>query len=109
MLLVFNHILSNMREEITCLHYGQSFIKIINIAFLSGSFDRDGPADGLRFYSPTCVWRVAITHCVEPQDLASFFFSFLQLLLQHMEFPKLRVKLELQLPAYIIATATLDP
>ena len=45
--------------------------------------------------------------------LAGFFcfvfsFFFLQLHLQHVEFPGLGVKLELQLPAYTIATATLD-
>ena len=33
-----------------------------------------------------------------------FFFSLLGLYLQHMEVPRLGVKLELQLPAYTIAT-----
>ena len=37
-----------------------------------------------------------------------FCFSFLGLHLQHAEVPKLRVKSELQLPAYITATATQD-
>ena len=38
-----------------------------------------------------------------------FFFVFLGLNLQPMEIPRLGVKLELQLPAYITATATSDP
>ena len=38
-----------------------------------------------------------------------FFFSFLGLHLQHMEVPRLGVNLELQLPAYITATAMQDP
>ena len=37
-----------------------------------------------------------------------FFFCFLGLRLQHMEVPRLGVKLELQLLAYTIATATQD-
>ena len=37
-----------------------------------------------------------------------FFFGFLGLHLQHMEVPRLGVKLELQLPAYATATATPD-
>ena len=36
-------------------------------------------------------------------------FFFLGLHLQHMEFPGLGVKLELQLPTYAIATAMPDP
>ena len=35
-----------------------------------------------------------------------FLFSFLGLPLQHMEVPRLGVKLKLQLPAYITATAS---
>ena len=38
-----------------------------------------------------------------------FFFGFLGVHLQHMEVPKVGVKLELQLPAYITATAMPDP
>ena len=38
-----------------------------------------------------------------------FFFFFLGLHLQHMEVPRLGVKLELQLPAYTTATAMQDP
>ena len=38
-----------------------------------------------------------------------FFFCFLGLHLQHMEVPRLGVKLELQLPAYTTATAMQDP
>ena len=38
-----------------------------------------------------------------------FFFYFLQLHLWHMEIPGLEVKSELQLQAYTIAMATLDP
>ena len=38
----------------------------------------------------------------------TFFFFFLGLNLRHMEVPRLGVKLELPLPAYIIATATWD-
>jgi len=37
------------------------------------------------------------------------FIFFLGLHLWHMEVPRLGVKLELQLPAYTTATATLDP
>ena len=37
------------------------------------------------------------------------FFAFLGLHLLHMEVPRLEVKSELQLPAYITATATRDP
>ena len=37
------------------------------------------------------------------------FFFFLQLYLQHMEVPGLRVELELQLQAYLTATAVPDP
>ena len=36
------------------------------------------------------------------------YFGFLGLHLQHMEVPRLGVKFELQLPAYITATATPD-
>ena len=36
------------------------------------------------------------------------YLSFLQLHLQHMEVPRLEVKLELQLPIYTTATATPD-
>ena len=38
-----------------------------------------------------------------------FFFKFLGLYLWHTKVPRLRVELELQLPAYSIATATQDP
>ena len=38
----------------------------------------------------------------------SFFLFFLQLHLQHTEVPRLRVKLELQLPAHTTAIATWD-
>jgi len=38
-----------------------------------------------------------------------FYFGFLGPYLQHMEVPRLGVKLELQLPAYTTATATPDP
>ena len=38
-----------------------------------------------------------------------FFFSFLGLHPQHMEVPTLGVESELQLPAYVTATATRDP
>ena len=41
--------------------------------------------------------------------LSLAFFFFLGPHLQHMEVPRLGVKLELQLPAYTTATATLDP
>lgn len=42
-------------------------------------------------------------------SLSLFFFSvFLGLLRRHMEVPRLGVKLDLQLPAYITATAMLD-
>ena len=41
--------------------------------------------------------------------LLFFFFFFLQLHLQHMELPRLGVKLELQLLAYATPTATPDP
>ena len=37
------------------------------------------------------------------------FFFFLGPNLRHMEVPRLRVKLELQLPAYTIATEAADP
>ena len=40
--------------------------------------------------------------------LLFFFFFFLGLHLLHMEVPRLKIKSELQLPAYITATATLD-
>ena len=43
-----------------------------------------------------------------PKLLGFFFFSFLRLHLQHMEVPRLRVELELQLPAYATVTAMLD-
>ena len=39
----------------------------------------------------------------------SFFFCFLGWHLQYMEVPRLRVKSELQLPAYVTATAALEP
>ena len=39
----------------------------------------------------------------------SVFFVFLGLHLEHMEVPSLWVELELQLPAYVRATATPDP
>ena len=39
----------------------------------------------------------------------SFFYCFLRPYPQHMEVPKLGVQLELQLPAYITATARPDP
>ena len=42
-------------------------------------------------------------------NFLSFLFFFLGLHLRHMEFPRLRVKLELHLPAYTTATATQDP
>ena len=38
-----------------------------------------------------------------------FFFVLLGLYLQHMEVPRLEVKLELRLPAYTTVTATWDP
>ena len=38
-----------------------------------------------------------------------FFFSFSWLRLQHMEVPRLGVKLQLQLSAYTTATVTLQP
>ena len=38
-----------------------------------------------------------------------FFLVFLGLHPQHMEVPRLGIELELQLPAYITATATWDP
>ena len=38
-----------------------------------------------------------------------FYFCFSGLHLQHMEVPRLRVKSELQLPAYTTATAMPDP
>ena len=38
-----------------------------------------------------------------------FFFVFLGLYVQHMEIPRLGVKLELQLPAYATAIGTRDP
>ena len=38
-----------------------------------------------------------------------FSFFFLGLLLSHKEVPRLGIKMELQLPAYTIATATPDP
>ena len=38
-----------------------------------------------------------------------FFFCFLELHLRHMEVPRLEVKKELQLPAYVIATTMQDP
>ena len=41
--------------------------------------------------------------------IITFFFFFLGPLLQHIEVPRLGVELELQLPAYTIATATQDP
>ena len=40
--------------------------------------------------------------------LASIFFVFLGLHLQHVDVPRLGVKLKLQLPAYATATATPD-
>ena len=45
-----------------------------------------------------------LTHCPLARH---FFFVFLRLHLQHMEVPRLGVKLELQLLAYTTATATL--
>ena len=42
-------------------------------------------------------------------NLEAFFFFLFHLGLRHMEFPKLGVKLELQLKAYITATASPDP
>ena len=38
-----------------------------------------------------------------------FFFSFLGPHLQHMEVPRIGIKLELQLAAYTTATAMLNP
>ena len=45
-------------------------------------------------------------HRKEPEG--NFFLLFLGLHSQHMEVPRLGVKLELQLPAYTTATATQD-
>ena len=39
----------------------------------------------------------------------SFFFTFLGPQPQHLKVPRLEVELELQLPAYTTAQATLDP
>ena len=41
--------------------------------------------------------------------ISIFIFCFSGLHPQHMEVPRLGVQLELQLPAYTTATATLDP
>ena len=43
-----------------------------------------------------------------PSALSLSLFLFSQLHPRHMEVPRLRVKLELRLPAYTTATATLD-
>ena len=45
-------------------------------------------------------------HC---NRVTFFFFFFFSLHLQYMEVPRLRVKSELQLPAYSTTTAKLDP
>ena len=47
--------------------------------------------------------------CLKRVIASFFFFFFPGPCVWHMEFPRLGVKLELQLPAYITATATLDP
>ena len=44
-----------------------------------------------------------------PKAFTIFFFFFLWPHLWHVEFPGLGVELELQLPAYTTAAATLDP
>ena len=41
--------------------------------------------------------------------LLFFLFSFLGLYLQHLEVPRLQIECELQLLAYVTATATPDP
>ena len=48
--------------------------------------------------------------CSHPQTIFKIylFFSFLRLLLWHMEVPRLGAESELQLPAYTTATATPD-
>ena len=45
----------------------------------------------------------------EENKMRIFFFRFLELYLWHMEVPRLGVELELQLPAYITATAMQHP
>ena len=52
-----------------------------------------------------------LSNFINIQTLYSFIylFCFLRLHLRHMEVPRLGVELELQLPAYITATATMDP
>ena len=73
---------------------------------------------------PTCHSVVSLHHCLCPKELTftapmwltqnrnqsfSFLSVFSGLHLWHMEVPRLRVKSELQLLAYTIVTAVLDP
>ena len=69
----------------------------------------------IRETKPTCIY-IDYTHtCICRHMLACahihffFFFRFLGPHLRHMEFPKLEVESELQLPAYTTATVTQDP
>ena len=52
--------------------------------------------------------KIIIFSCLTDLNIY-LFIVFLELHLQHMEVPRLGVESELQLPAYIIATATQDP
>ena len=69
-----------------------------------------------RSFNPLCQWRLktAPLQWPEPLELDSFFFFFFSPFLfrphlQHMEIPRPGVKWELQLPAYITATAIGNP
>ena len=61
---------------------------------------------------PTTSWFLVGFVSIEPKwklPVVWFWFWFLGLHLQHMEFPRLGVESELQLPAYTTAIATLHP
>ena len=57
--------------------------------------------------SPIIFFCMSISSCLS--TIFFFFFVSLGLHLQHMEIPRLGVKLELELPAYSTATAMPDP
>ena len=56
----------------------------------------------------TQVWMILEWTLYYPACLPSFCCCFLEVHLQHMEVPRLMVKLELQVPAYATDTATQD-
>ena len=65
---------------------------------------------------PRCLWKTSCLSVYQSMDMCCwknffffFFLVFLGLNVQHMEFPRLGVKSEIQLLAYATATATPDP